>query len=99
MIGGKYGKDKTPLYGFVAILGYSRKAYLEFTSSMNETTLLSCHKNAFEYFGGVPEKSLYDNMKTVVIKRDKYGKGNHGYQKTFLDFAKHYGFNPKLCRP
>lgn len=92
-------KGKDPLYGFVAVLGYSRKAYLEFTCNMNETTLLSCHQNAFEYFGGVPEKSLYDNMKTVVIKRDKYGKGNHGYQKTFLDFAKHYGFNPKLCRP
>jgi transposase len=92
-------KGKDPLYGFVAVLGYSRKAYLEFTCSMNETTLLNCHQNAFEYFGGVPEKVLYDNMKTVVIKRDKYGKGSHGYQKTFLDFAKHYGFNPKLCRP
>ena len=38
-------------------------------------------------------------MKTVVIKRDKYGKGNHGYQKSFLDFAKHYRFSPRLCRP
>lgn len=90
---------KKPIYGFVAVLGFSRKAYLEFTTDMQETTLLRCHQNAFSYFGGVPQKVLYDNMKTVVIKRDKYGKGEHGYQKTFLDFAKHYGFNPKLCKP
>ena len=90
---------KEPIYGFVAVLGFSRKAYLEFTTDMRENTLLICHQNAFSYFGGVPEKILYDNMKTVVIKRDKYGKGEHGYQKTFLDFAKHYGFKPKLCRP
>ena len=92
-------KGKNPLYGFVAILGFSRKTFIEFTNRMDEMTLLRCHKNAFDYFGGVPEKILYDNMKTVVIQRNKYGKGEHGYQKTFLDFAKHYGFIPKLCRP
>ena len=92
-------KGKNPLYGFVATLGFSRKTFIEFTNSMDEMTLLRCHKNAFDYFGGVPEKILYDNMKTVVIQRNKYGKGEHGYQKTFLDFAKHYGFIPKLCRP
>lgn len=92
-------KGKNPLYGFVAILGFSRKAFIEFTTCMNEVALLRSHQNAFEHFGGVPEKILYDNMKTVVIQRNKYGKGDHGYQKTFLDFAKHYGFIPKLCRP
>ena len=90
---------KKPLYCFAAVLGYSRKLYVEFVETMEEEQLLNCHQNAFEYFGGVPEKGLYDNMKTVVIKRDKYGKGAHGYQKTFADFAKHYGFIPKLCRP
>jgi len=88
-----------PLKAFVAVLGYSRKMYIEFTESEDEVTFLRCHQNAFEYFGGVCEKTLYDNMKTVVIERNKYGKGQHGFQKTFLDFAKHYGFMPKLCQP
>lgn len=92
-------KGKNPLYGFAAILGFSRKTFIEFTTCMDEMALLRSHQNAFEHFGGVPEKVLYDNMKTVVIQRNKYGKGEHGYQKTFLDFAKHYGFTPKLCRP
>jgi transposase len=61
--------------------------------------LLKCHENSFEYFGGVPEEILYDNMKTVVIERDRYGKGKHGFQGGFWDFAKYYGFMPRLCRP
>lgn len=92
-------RGSNPLRAFIGVLGHSRKSYTEFTQSEDELTLLRCHQNAFEYFGGVPKKVLYDNMKTVVIERNKYGKGNHGFQKTFLDFSKHYGFIPKLCQP
>ena len=92
-------RGANPLSAFIGVLGHSRKSYTEFTQSEDELTLLRCHQNAFEYFGGVPKKVLYDNMKTVVIERDKYGKGNHGFQKTFLDFSKHEGFSPKLCHP
>lgn len=87
------------LGAFVAILGYSRRAYVEFVANEEEQTLLQCHERAFEYFGGVPKESLYDNMKTVVIQRDKHGQGKHGFQNTFYDFAKHFGFMPRLCRP
>lgn len=87
------------LGAFVAVLGYSRKTYVEFVCDEQERTLLKCHENAFEYFGGVPKEGLYDNMKTVVIERDKYGQGKHGFQKAFYDFAKHHGFVPRLCRP
>lgn len=87
------------LGAFVVILGYSRKAYVEFVQDEEKQTLLQCHENAFDYFGGVPKEGLYDNMKTVVIQRDKYGPGKHGFQQTFYDFAKHHGFIPRLCRP
>lgn len=92
-------KGQNPVGAFVAILGYSRKAFVEFVASEQEDVLLACHTNAFDYFGGVPKNILYDNMKTVVIQRDKYGMGRHGFQKTFNDFAKHFGFVPRLCRP
>jgi hypothetical protein len=42
---------------------------------------------------------LYDNMRTVVTERDRYGPGRHRYHRTFLDFAHHHGFVPRLCRP
>lgn len=87
------------LYAFVMILGHSRTAFVEFVKSTDIDQLLRCHENAFEYFGGHCKEILYDNMKTVVIERDKYGPSKHGFQKTFWDFSKHWGFIPRLCRP
>jgi transposase len=90
---------KEPLYGFVMVLGYSRFAYVEITDNMRQETFQRCHKNAFEYFGGIPKTILYDNLKSVVIKRDKYSKNEHGFNDKFLEFAKSYKFIPKLCKP
>ena len=92
-------KGDQPLGAFVGILGFSRRAYVDFVTNEKEETLLKCHQNMFEYFGGLPLQILYDNMKTVVTQRDKYGEGQHGFQKNFWDYAKHCGFIPKLCRP
>lgn len=49
--------------------------------------------------GGVVRDVLYDNMKTVVIERDAYGEGRHRFNAGLWDFARHYGFQPKLCKP
>ncbi|MGF6292537.1 IS21 family transposase [Paraburkholderia youngii] len=87
------------LFAFVATHGYSRATYVEFVSDMRLDTLLMCHVNCFNWFGGVPRRALYDNMKTVVIERDAYGPKQHRFQPGFLDFARHYGFQPQLCRP
>lgn len=95
----EFGRGKGHLSAFVATLGYSRYSYVEFVSDETLETLLRCHEHAFEYFGGVPEEVLYDNMKTVVLERNHYGKGQHRFHPSFLDFAKHYGFVPRLCRP
>lgn len=86
-------------YAFVAILGYSRMAFVKFVNHQDITTVISCHEEAFEYFGGVPEKCLYDNMKTIIIQRNAYGDGQHKLNTTFYDFAKHYGFQPRVCKP
>lgn len=92
-------KKGSSLFAFVATLGYSRASYVEFASDMKLATLLSCHANCFAWFGGVPKQVLYDNMKTVVLERDAYGPTQHRFTPGFLDFARHYGFAPKLCRP
>ena len=88
---------KNPLYGFVMVLGFSRMAFVYFTDNMRQETWQDCHVKAFEYFGGVPRTLLYDNLKSVVIKRDKYGKNQHGFNNEFLDFSKD-NFIPKLCK-
>ncbi|WP_341464303.1 DDE-type integrase/transposase/recombinase [Brevibacillus borstelensis] len=48
------------------VLGYSRMMYVEFTEDEKLETLIGCHLRAWQYFGGVPQSCLYDNMKTVV---------------------------------
>jgi transposase len=84
---------------FIATLGWSRASYVEFVSDERMETLLGCHERAFYFFGGIPREVLYDNMRTVVTDRDRYGPGLHRYNRTFLDFAHHHGFMPRLCRP
>lgn len=87
------------LSAFVATLGHSRASYVEYVTDERVETLVACHINAFEFFGGVPREVLYDNVKTVVIERDAYGAGHHRFHPALWDLAKHYNFKPRLCRP
>lgn len=84
---------------FVATLGWSRAAYVEFVTDERVETLIAAHENAFLAFGGTPHEVLYDNMRTVVIERNGYGRGRHRFHPGFLDFARHCGFRPRLCAP
>lgn len=51
------------------VLSYSRAMYVEFVEQQDLRTLLRCHLNAFAALGGVPRIVLYDNMKTMVLRR------------------------------
>jgi len=84
---------------FVATLGWSRAAYVEFVIDERVETLIEAHENAFLAFGGTPREVLYDNMRTVVLERHRYGRGRHRFHPGFLDFARHCGFRPRLCAP
>lgn len=59
---GTMRNGRSPLHVFVAVLGYSRMLYIEFTDNMRYDTLETCHRNAFRFFGGVPREVLYDNI-------------------------------------
>jgi hypothetical protein len=54
--------------------------------------------NAFKYLGGVPHEILYDNIKTVVIRR-LLPIGKSKMNEKFMDFAGYYSLVPRLCRP
>ena len=95
----EFRHGRAPLYAFCATLGFSRMSFVEFVTDMKVETLIACHQHAFEAFGGIPKRILYDNMKTVVIERDATGEGAHRFHAGFLDYAHHCGFVIKLCRP
>src|SRR5262245_34898295 len=55
-------------WAFVMTLAYSRHQYVEFVWDQKVETWLLCHRHAFEYFGGVPERVVVDNLKAAIIK-------------------------------
>jgi transposase len=79
------------VYAFVMVLSFSRALFVQFTTSMALPVLLACHEAAFAFFGGVPRRILYDNMKQVRV-----GPGQLHPQ--LLDFAAHHGFTPSTHR-
>lgn len=80
-----------PVYVFVMVLSFSRMLFVAFTRSMNLASLIGCHQQAFEFFGGWPQSILYDNMKQVKLGPDQW-------HPLFVDFASHYGFVAKTHR-
>lgn len=61
------GEDLT-VYVFVATLPYSQFSYVEGFLDMKSANWLTGHIHAFEYFRGVPESLVPDNLKTGVVK-------------------------------
>lgn len=90
--------SRRKLYCFTMVLGYSRMRYAEFTLRIDVHTLIQCHINAFQYFGGYAHEILYDNMKQIVLKRG-LKSSESDWNPKFEDFFTHYGFVPRLCRP
>ena len=91
------GGSPHKLYVFVMVLGYSRMLYARFTTSTRLPALLRCLKDAFGVLG-IPREILVDNMKQAVESHDVI-TGTVRFNRTFLDFARHYGFLPVACPP
>lgn len=85
------------LWLFAMVLGHSRYLFARFCLHQDLQTLLRLHMQGFEHFGGVPKEVLYDRMKTAVI-----GEGADGeviYNRSLVELARHYGFQPRACKP
>jgi len=85
------------MWGFTITLGYSRRMMAEAATNQKLGTLLGMHEAAFQELGGVPEEILYDRMKTIWTGTDE--RGEIIWNAVFLDFARYWGFRPRLCRP
>ncbi len=72
---------------FVAALGASGYTYSEATLDQSKSSFINCTINAFDYFGGVTEMIVPDNLKSAVTKADKY---DPQINSSFQDMADHY---------
>lgn len=88
---------ESKLWGFTMTLGYSRRLFAAAATDQKLGTLLRMHESAFYEWGAVPEEILYDRMKTVWTGIDD--RGEIVWNAIFLDFARYWGFTPRLCRP
>lgn len=88
------GRKETVLC-FSYILGYSRRQYIDFTLRREFHTMIRRHRDAFEYFGGVPRHCLYDGEKTVLLR---WEGGYPVYNPAFVAFSTHYNCRPVGCK-
>lgn len=83
------------VYGFTAILSYSRMRFVTFVKRADAPTLIRCLMEAFEYFGGVPQAVLTDRMKSVLLAMVD---GQPHWHPVFSDFVASLGIAPRVCK-
>src|SRR4030065_1801447 len=57
---------------------------------------LGVRGRAFETFGGVPRRIVIDNLKAAIVKAVWH---DPVVQRSYREFAEHYGFLIAPCRP
>jgi transposase len=77
-----------PMEVFVAILGASQLTYVEAVESQRVEDFIGCCENALHYFGGAPNAIVPDNLKSAVVKSNRY---EPKLNDNFEAFADHYG--------
>lgn len=73
---------------FVAVLGASSYTYAEAVESQNLPSWIGAHVRAFEYFQGVTEILIPDNVRSAVTRACRY---EPDLNPTYLDMCRHYG--------
>ncbi len=77
------------IYALIVTLGHSRHQYVHITRTQKVEDLIAGIELAWEFFGGVTERVIIDNLKPAVIKPDRY---DPTFQRTFDEYARHRGF-------
>jgi len=75
----------------------SRKPFCIAYTRESLEMVLDAHCRAFEFFGGVCRRGIYDNLKTVVTKV-LMGK-DRVFNRRFQNLASYYLFDPVACTP
>ena len=86
-------------YGLLVVLGYSRLLWLQCFARQTMRVLMRGLEQAFQYFGGVPQELLFDQLKAVILEDQRPVGGRVLENPEFLRFAAHWGFRIRPCRP
>jgi transposase len=83
-------------WAFVMTLAYSRHQYVEFVFDQKVGTWLECHRHAFAFLGGVPQRVVIDNLKAAILRACW---DDPQVQQSYRECAEHYGFLIAPNRP
>jgi transposase len=82
---------------FVLRLNYSKARFVMAFPFQKQEAFFEGHIRAFHFFGGVPRRITYDNLKTAVFR---VLEGHHRQeQRTFTAFRSYYLFESNYCTP
>lgn len=87
--------EKVHVELFVGVLGASSLLFATCSPSQQVPDFLKAHVEMFDYFGGLPEVLVPDNLKSAVIKPGRQPI----LQRSYADLARHYGLAILPTRP
>ena len=91
------GNERTKLQVAHTKLSYSRAFIVRAYPLQTHEMLFDAHNHAFRVLGGVPQRGIYDNMKTAI---DKVGRGKErDINARFLAMASPNLFELEFCKP
>lgn len=97
-----WGKAKVYLKGkledihlFYIKLSHSKVPFMMVFPTERQEAFFEGHRQAFEFYGGVPREITYDNL-TTAVKKILKGK-NRQEQDKFTHFRAHYLFDSNFC--
>lgn len=90
------GKIELDAQIFIAAMGASNYSYVEATASQSLPDWIKSHIRALEFFGGVPQILVPDNLKSGVTSPCRY---EPDINPTYLDLARHYNTTVIPARP
>lgn len=79
--------EERPAQMFVSVLGASSYTYAEATWTQSLPDWIGSHVRAFEFYGGVPEIVVPDNLKSAVSKACRY---DPELNPSYAQFAAYY---------
>jgi len=87
----RVGQSQRPLSVFSMVMSWSRAIFIDFALDQQMETFCRMHRQALEFFRGVPRRVVYDNLKSVVLH---HIGSTVQFNPRFLAFAGHYLFEP-----
>ena len=81
---------------FVSVLGASGYTFVHATSSQSTKDFIQSHVEAFQFYEGMPNILLPDNLKAAVISNKK---GVVRLNDSYADMGRHYGVAIEPARP